>query len=352
MKVKKLIWALVPVFFISCVATESDSDLAVKGVEEKTLTEIFEHMEKLPAIEDPDPEIVEPNYHEIFGAAFKLKVLEDLNGEDPMPDYLVSVLKSIGDKTQGVASEVKEKFAALTLNGVVAIMDPRVPLDPEVEQLLRDLWVVYKEEFSVREVPVVDGLEEMRSDHEQLALEAPVIPFLKSLQTDGSCVEDIYALYAPGARSCSNELAYDLGIIESNYLRRVAEAEERFRIRNKQLENFTLEQLPVAVSLVREGLTAVRNAAGPEEVKEIRENTGFLAAMYAYHLRNAVPEWHQYGLQLNEWYYYKELEVYAELRVSKEDEANAAYTYCIDWVNTSIIEEVEASCPGEEPILY
>lgn len=347
--IKERSWsfAFILVFFIGCVSQEEGPRLS-----EKPVSEIFTDMEKLPPIEDPDPLIEELVYGEIFSEAYLMRVLTDVSSEDPMPLYLKNLLRSIGEEVGDLAPEAKDRFENASLNDLVGILDPRVPLDPPLEELLKELLEKLKADLSLAEVPTVEGLEELKAAEEYLEFEESSMSSIMADTLDDSCARDVFTQYAAGARACGNELNFALGLIKSNYLRRVLEAGERFESRNDQLKNFELEQLPVVVEVLREVLAAIRKAGTPEEIKEIRANIGYFAAVYAYHLRNDLPRWHQYGLELNEWYYYKELELFAGIRLAKEAEADSAYGHCIDWINGQITEEVTIACPGESPILY
>ena len=351
-KLRGLRWALVPAFFIGCVSSESDSDLPVTPVTEKPLSEIFKDMEKLPAIEDPKPEFEELKYEEIFAQAYLMRGLTDVASEDPMPVYLKNTLKSMGEQVRDVDPAIRDKFANASLNYLVAIMDPRVPLDPQLEQILQRLWEQLDFNLPFTPVPVVEGLEELKAAVESGGEVMGRSVLLAHEGEDDSCAQAVFMQYGSGARACGLDFTQSLEIIESNYLRRMYEAEMRLEERNELLLAFELEQLPVAVEKFREVLTAIRKTGADGEVRDIRANIGYLAAAYAYHLRLNVPLWHEYGAQLVEWYYYKEIELIEEIREQKEAEADLAYQHCIDWVNGLIIEEVKASCPGDEPILY
>ena len=266
--------------------------------------------------------------------------------------FVKNLLRSIGEKVQDVAPEVRDKFENVSLNDLVGIMDPRMPLDPQVELVLKELLEEVRSALAFVEVPIVQGLQELKSANEYLEFDVPNVPPSVLNTFDESCAMDIYTQYGPVARACGNELTFALGVIEGNYLRRVLEAGERFERRNVQLKEFELEQLPSAVARFREVLAAIKSVANPEEIREIRANIGYLAASYAYHLRHELPRWHEYGLELNEFYYYKELELIAEIRTAKEAEADSAFGECIEGVNVSITETLGLACPGEEPILY
>lgn len=345
-------WALVAAVFVGCVSSEIESGLSGKPMTEKPLSEIFKDMERLPAIEDPEPEFEELKYEEVFAQAYLMRGLTDVASEDPMPVYLKNLLKSMGEQVRDVDPAVKDRFANASLNYLVAIMDPRVPLDPQLEQILQKLWQHLNADLPFTRVPVVEGLEELKTavDRNDHKIVGPAV--LVQREDDNACAQAVYMQYGAGARACGLELNESLNLIQSNYIRRMFEAEARFLERKELLFAFELEQLPVAVEKFREVLTAIRQTSTDGEVKDIRANIGYLAAAYAYHLRLNVPLWHEYGAQLTEWYYYKEIELIEEIRIQKEAEADLVYQHCIDWINTSIIEEVKASCPGDEPILY
>jgi hypothetical protein len=350
MKINKrtaLLWLFIPAFFGGCVSEDEVSRLS-----EKPVSEIFENMKKLPAIEDPDPVIEALEYDEIFGKAYSMGALIDVSSEDPMPLYLKNMLKEIGEQVRDLNPEVKEKFKNTTLNSLVRILDPRVPLDPQLEQLLKELLEKHQSDLSLLEVPVVEGLEELRTAVGSLSQKTSRMAAPGDNRVDDSCAQAIFLQYGSGARACGLDLNLALETIESNYLRRMYEAELRLEERNELLMAFELERLPVVVENFRKVLTAIRNTGTADEVEEIRANIGYLTAAYAYHLRLNVPLWRQYGVRLIEWYYYKELELIEEIRIQKEAEAELAHQHCIDWVNGLIIEEVNKACPGDEPILY
>src|SRR5690606_30563928 len=198
-KLRGLRWALVPAFFIGCVSSESDSDLPVKPVTEKPLSEIFKDMERLPAIEDPEPEFEELKYEEVFAQAYLMRGLTDVASEDPMPVYLKNLLKSMGEQVRDVDPAVKDRFANASLNYLVAIMDPRVPLDPQLEQILQKLWQHLNADLPFTRVPVIEGLEELktavdRNDHKMVR---PAV--LVQREDDNACAQAVYMQYGAGA---------------------------------------------------------------------------------------------------------------------------------------------------------
>src|SRR5690606_20715433 len=121
-------------------------------------------------------------------------------------------------------------------------------------QLLLELLERFKTELSISEVPTVDGLEVLKSavgdvDHE------PPSDKVRDNGGDDSCAQAVFMQYGSGARTCGQELNLALEMIESNYLRRMYEAELRLEERNQELRDFELERLPAAVARFREVLT-------------------------------------------------------------------------------------------------
>lgn len=342
------LFAVMPVFFIGCVSQEEGYHFP-----EKQVSEIFQEMEKLPPIEDPDLLIEDLKYEEIFAEVYSLRVLAEVSPEeDPMPLHLKNLLQSIGEQLRDVAPELKSEFENTSLNDLINIMDPRVPLDPQQEKLLQELLEKLKTDLPFAEIPAVEGLEELRTVVKILDHLTPNSSTVESKGSDDSCAQGVYLQYGSGARACGLERNLSYEAIESNYLRRVNEAETRRAERNQQLTEFELEQLTGVIEGFRKILTSIREVSTVDEVKEIRANIGYFAAAYAYHLRLNVPLWHQYGTDLIEWHYYKELELIAEIRHQKEAEADMALQHCLNWVNGLIIEVVNKACPGDEPILY
>lgn len=346
-------WAMIPLAFMGCVS-ETESDLSSKPRPEKSLLEIFTGMEKLSVIEDIDPEIEQPPYQELFLQASSFRILEDLASEDPMPVYLKELFLNISRRLEGEAPDLKQQFDKVNLNYLVNIVDPRIPIDPQLELVLKRILDEFQSDLSLMEVPEVDGVEELKlalQDAETAKRSQELVQTTQSGEDEG-CALEVYTQYGSGARTCALDYNQALEMLENNYLRRLFEAELRFEERNRQLSAFELEQLPVVVEQFRTLLTAIRKRGSKDEIHEIRTNLGFLATAYAYHLRTNLPLWHDYGAQLIELYYLKELELFAAIREEKEIEAEKAFQHCIDWVNNLIVEEVNKSCPGDEPILY
>lgn len=346
--IKPLLAGILLSVSFSCTSIENE-ELST----EKTLEEIFNDRGNIPLLEDPDPVIENPDHEAIFEEHFSFRVLDEVSVDGELSAYVREVLKEIALQIQDVDPGIKGKFKNITLNDLVKILDPRQPLDPQLEELLERLLKTEKLDLSRLEMPELDGFEQLKKKHEEgynFEGDNPVV--LASNPGDGSCAQEVYIEYGSGARSCGLTLMLDLQAIEDNYLRRSFEAEERFENRNQQILDSGLEEIPVAVEKIRKVLTLIKETRTDEEIQEIRYNLGYLAAVYAYHLRINFPLWHEYGLALNEWYFYKELELFAEIRTIKDAEADVRYDDCIDWVNGVIIKEVNKRCPGDEPVLY
>jgi len=343
-----LVWLLATGLMIGC-SSHGEPDIQL----EREVSEIFKDMDRLPSLQDPDPIIEDPDYEEIFDPAYSMRLFDDVLEGGAVPLHLKEVLQALADAVRQESPEVQEKFQKVTLDFLVGILDPRNPLDPQLEETLRRMLLDEKLKPSFPEIPVIEGLEELRATQNEVPDGEPnLFTSSQASSGDGICAHEIYMQFGSGARSCTQELAYTSGIIESNYIRRSFEAEERFDDRNLQIIDFSLDKLPKVVTKFRRILTSIRESSTTDEVEEIRSSLGDLAAVYAYYLRINVPLWQNYGLSLNEWYYHKEMELNEEIRKKKEDEAAVVHQNCINWVNSLIIKEVERTCPGDEPILY
>src|SRR5690554_1998044 len=100
-----LAWVLATGLLIGC-SSQEDPDILI----EKDVAEIFKGMEKLPAIEDPDPVIEQPDYGEIFDRAYSMRLLDEIPGDGQVPLHLKELLKGLAEQVGQVGPEVKEKF--------------------------------------------------------------------------------------------------------------------------------------------------------------------------------------------------------------------------------------------------
>lgn len=340
MKINKqyLIGCAALVFAFSGCAGQDEQSLQ----SEKEVAEIFKDRPKSSAIEDPEPELEIPDFEKELGGTYNMRLLDEIIKEGQVPSEL---LKAIQEHIRNVDPEIKKEFSNINLEFLLGILDPRVPLDPTLEATLKQLLEAEKEKLLLIDIPELaewnapDGKPSDKDDAE--------ISFTEG--EDSDCALEVYNLYGSGARSCGLDRQDALEMIESNYLSRSFEAEERFEERNEWVD---LDQLPLVVNQFRKVLATVKEAVTPEEVVQIRSSIGYLAATYAYYLRINSSLWQEYGLKLSEWYYLKELQLIEEHRLSREEEVEELFTDCIDWVNGLIVKEVDRKCPGDEPILY
>src|SRR5690606_19385481 len=102
-------------------------------------TALFEGMEKLPSVVDPDPVIEEPDYEEIFAPNLSVDVLQGMarvseGNEIPLP--ILEILKAIEDNTKDIDPSIQALLANVNTEFLLGVMNPENPLDPQLEEFL------------------------------------------------------------------------------------------------------------------------------------------------------------------------------------------------------------------------
>src|SRR5690606_38904616 len=101
---------------------------------------LFEGMEKLPSVVDPDPVIEEPDYEEIFAPNLSIDILRGMarvseGNEVPLP--ILQVLKAIEDNTYNIDPSIQALLADVNTEFLLGVMNPKNPLDPQLEEFLK-----------------------------------------------------------------------------------------------------------------------------------------------------------------------------------------------------------------------
>src|SRR5690606_8527371 len=106
---------------------------------------------------------------------------------------LKEVLQALADEVQQENPEVQEKFQKVTLDFLIGILDPRNPLDPQLEETLRRMLLDEKLKPSFPEIPVIEDLEELKAAQNEVPGGEPNL-FTSSQYSsgDGICAQEIY----------------------------------------------------------------------------------------------------------------------------------------------------------------
>src|SRR5690554_3034520 len=173
-----LVWLLATGLMIGC-SSHGEPDIQL----EREVSEIFKDMDRLPSLQDPDPIIEDPDYEEIFEPAYSMRLFDDVLEGGAVPLHLKEILVGLAGEVRKENPEVQEQFQNVTLDFLVGILDPRNPLDPQLEETLQRMLQMEMLKPTFPEIPVVEGLEELKAIQNE-AFESTATPSSHSLSED------------------------------------------------------------------------------------------------------------------------------------------------------------------------
>jgi hypothetical protein len=231
-------------------------------------------------------------------------------------------------------------------------MDPENPLDPKLEEFLKKMLEIEKINLPLPVIREMEGsvaLENIseRKTNSRLGI---VVEQLSAADLTNPCAYEVYREFSSGARGCGFIWDENRGMIESNYSRRLYEAEERFLLRNALIRDLYSQKFTLMATVMGEIGRTIKKVGNPEKVAEIKIQMGYFGLIYAYYIREHLSALHQKGLALNLLYYQNEVKLISDLRDQKLAEADVEFQECVDHINERIIEEVLRRCAGEDPV--
>ena len=132
--------------------------------------------------------------------------------------------------------------------------------------------------------------------------------------------------------------------IESNYARRVFEAEARYLQRNALIQQLYDQKLVLTELLVSQVVPVVKDLMAREDFSEIKTRLKCLGLVYAYFLRTHLEAIFEKGLLINELYLQHEIQTITALRDKNFEAAEANYLECNARVDQLIQEEIKRRC--------
>lgn len=341
---------LLLLFFSQCVSKEDD----ILPTEDLT-SELLEDINKLPAMEDPDPVIEDPDYGVLFAPNLSLEILEKIGtisaGEELAPSTL-EILKAIGAHAKNIDPELVALIGNINAEFLLGLMDPEKPLDPRMEEFLQKMLKIENLNLSLPEVLEIKGLIDLEILKKPKYKVGTGTEQMRTVDLTNYCASEVYEQYGSGARACSSREQEDTERIEVNYIKRMNEAEQRFNQRNDLIMTLYSQKSLVKTTIMAQIMRTVDNVGNPEKVEEIKEQLKYVGLIYAYYVRIHLSTIYQGGLAINHLYFQNEVMQINDLRDQKMEETRINFRTCLDQVNILIVEETENRCPGEEPYTY
>lgn len=316
-------------------------------------TALLEELESLPSVVDPDPVIEEPDYDEIFSPNLSIEVLKGMamvaeGNEIPLP--ILEILKSIEDNTKAIDPSIQALLADVDIEFLMGVMNPDSPLDPQLEEFLKQMLEIEKINLPLPILPELNSKAVEESGERKSDLKMGIgSEQSRTTEPSGPCVEEVYTEYGSGFRICNLGYEDDVFEIDANYIRRLEEAEVRLAQRNILIKELFTQNLPQLAIISQEIKKLVNNLRNHEIVKENREQLSYFSLIYSYFIRMNFATLYNYAFVVNQLYYDHEVKLITDLREEKLEEAETNRQACLARVEEIIQKEIKRRCPYQEP---
>lgn len=277
----------------------------------------------LKPFEFKDPVFKNPDYDSLFTPDFSVEALEAMwdEGKQEITPLSAATWQVIKEKAGQAGPGMAEILANMDLNSLMEIIDREHPLDPVLEELLVSLFESEGLGLQLPEIPEIELNGEIALDREmsRKPQKEASLRVAGILEFDESCEGMVY-YYADGMRKANSEFREEgLEAIFADFLDSYEKADMRFQQRNRLIHQLYDERLTLARALIEKALRLAQQA-GNIDTCEIRDQLNHLSVLYAYYIRKHFDGWYITALNLNRYYYEKELEQIDALRSEREAE--------------------------------
>ncbi|UZH54637.1 hypothetical protein JRG66_11735 [Salinimicrobium tongyeongense] len=296
----------------------------------------FDEIPDLSPVEDEDPEIVEPEVGAVQESAETKSLVTDVlnagatGGISPESEEKLQTLQSY---TQQLPASVSQQAQNLTPADISDILDPAKALNSDLDQLKESLKSAPAEVKAL--LPTIqfttdlEGLDNMAADYSNQQQSvfntlsgSPIETFMQTVS--GPCAEAAYDAYDTRLQELTEQRDANFFTIESNYARRVDEADARLAERqNAQAER--LETIRTEMIDATNDILAAAEEAESHGETQIAEQLRELALLYAVDARTALSEWNSLVLELLDVKMEQEKAQALEIREDKTAEVTAEF---------------------------
>ncbi|MCY2687786.1 hypothetical protein [Salinimicrobium sp. TH3] len=266
----------------------------------------FDGIPDLSEVIDEDPEIVEPEVGTVEKSAETQALISDIlnaGATGEISQESKEKLQSVETYTQQLSAAVNEQAQNLTTADIANILDPAQELNADLEQLRESLKSA---PASVRallpKIQLTVDFEDLPGTAAQANAQAQpsYTPFDAFMQTvSGPCADAAYAAYDAKILLLTEQRDANFFIIESNYARRLDEADDRLVERQNaqadRLETIRTEMIDATGDILAAAEEA-ESLGETETAAQLRQ----LALLYAVDARTALAEWNGLVLELLE----------------------------------------------------
>lgn len=290
----------------------------------------FEEVADLPALEDEDPEITEPETGSITESEATKNIITDvLNAGDngSISESTKESLGKVGEFSQQLPASVREKAANLDEAAIDAILNQDEALDADLAAV-RDQLKDLPEDIAklLPEINFTADLEALKAmgtktsgtKHYNFGDLDPVS------QVTGSCTEVTRAAYADKIEDLTGQMETNLSTVTANYTRRLSEADARYETRlETQEEHYATNKTDIKATLT--DILAAADKAATSGETELATQLRQLTLLYAIDVRAALEEWNVLVLELLENRMEAEKATALEIKETKEEKVAADF---------------------------
>ncbi|GAA4313777.1 hypothetical protein GCM10023115_29530 [Pontixanthobacter gangjinensis] len=281
----------------------------------------FEDLDELPDVDDPDPEITEPNTGKVEESAAKQDLTNDLADGGDLSTETEQSLEAVGDFSETLSLENQQAAADLTSEKIEEIFNAE-ELSSDLQDLEAALENAPAEVLNL--LPVIDlGDNLVVTEGSSVVQNDFTRGKASTKQQTSGCEAAAQAAYEKAMADPIAKHEENLGIIEANYVRRVGEAElradNRLEALNQTYEDYKSQFQAAAIQLLE--LADSYADTNPDIAEEIRE----LALIFTVSSRQALKEWYAAGVSTINQKEILEVQTAEEIRDEKLEIENANF---------------------------
>ncbi|WP_158859532.1 hypothetical protein, partial [Lunatibacter salilacus] len=224
--------------FVRCATQELEYIQPYQFVNEE-----FDGIGELPAVDDDDPVILEPEYPEIDESAEAEAFLDDLAAAESEADvdaFSVNLLEQISEfveeQPDGVSEELKELAEELSEADIMAMFEEGAELDPGLLALVQDALGSSDIGFLFPTITIPPGLtEEDPEGRKDFSTDLEKNMMLENLRTAtlvGPCADEARDAFNRAVDRLEASRTALLATTETNYQNRLTAAQQRLVTRN------------------------------------------------------------------------------------------------------------------------
>ncbi|WP_209331708.1 hypothetical protein [Lunatimonas salinarum] len=344
--------------FVQCAPQELDLIPPFQQI-----TEDFDEVNDLPGVDDPEPNIEDPDYEDVGPSDEVGNLLEEviLFSEEGrvISEPSRKALRELNDvlKQENTGSDL---LVNLDLEFLIKLMNPENEIDSELEQFLNEFFAKANVDIPLPLIPEYGQVTSVEDIAARLQTEGSLLAGLRQNnggqgnQGQGNRPSDLYSSCVVEANEAFQTRLADLTAqlieqedeINGNYLRRAYDAEERLIERNILVHELLMEQLVEHQTTITSIMQAATRAVNHGD-HELKEDLLAFALVYAIYIRNQMGAWYLGSLAYNYVFYEAELDSIKKIRDNGIAAIKAHYEEAIAHAEAVLNNAIQVYCHNQ-----